>query len=215
MTAGRAALISLIDHYALPWYRVTLLEIQKLAYFLPAAGEPLKLDFVKGKYVPYAENLHHVLQRIEGHFIRDYGDRRRAASIQLLSGAREEATGFLASNSDTQSRLERVSALIEGFETPHSMELLATVHWLANEDPAAKTDPNGRRRGCPGVERAQGARIQRRTCSDSVAVAQREGLDISCPTNNPERTRRMASVGTKILKFVAGCFSLLVIAKFT
>jgi hypothetical protein len=102
----------------------------------------LKLDFVKGKYVPYAENLHHVLQRIEGHFIRDYGDRSRAASIQLLSGAREEATGFLASNSDTQSGLERVSALIEGFETPHSMELLATVHWLANEDPAAKTDPN-------------------------------------------------------------------------
>lgn len=111
MTAGRAALIGLIDHYALPWYRVTLFEIQKLAYFLQAAGEPLKLDFVKGKYGPYAENLHHVLQRIEGHFIRGYGDRSRAASIQLLSGAREEATGFLASNSDTQSRLERVSAL--------------------------------------------------------------------------------------------------------
>jgi O-acetyl-ADP-ribose deacetylase (regulator of RNase III) len=142
MTAGRAALISLIDHYALPWYRVTLLEIQKLAYFLQAAGEPLKLDFVKGKYGPYAENLHHVLQRIEGHFIRGYGDRSRAASIQLLTGAREEATGFLVSNSETQSRLERVSALIEGFETPHSMELLATAHWLANEDSAARADPN-------------------------------------------------------------------------
>ena len=44
MTAGRPALISLMDHYALPWYRVTLLEIQKLAYFLQAAGEPLKLE---------------------------------------------------------------------------------------------------------------------------------------------------------------------------
>jgi hypothetical protein len=73
---------------------------------------------------------------------RGYGDRSRAAPIQLLTGAREEATGFLVSNSETQSRLERVSALIEGFETPHSMELLATAHWLANEDPAARADPN-------------------------------------------------------------------------
>jgi hypothetical protein len=52
MTAGRAALIGLIDHYALPWYRVTLLEIQNLAYFLQPVGEPLKLDFVKGNTGP-------------------------------------------------------------------------------------------------------------------------------------------------------------------
>jgi len=81
--------------------------------------------------------------------LRGYGDRSRAAPIQLLTGAREEATGFLVSNSETQSRLERVSALIEGFETPQGMELLATVHWLQ-----VMTQPPGRIRMPPsGVSR--------------------------------------------------------------
>jgi O-acetyl-ADP-ribose deacetylase (regulator of RNase III) len=140
MTAGRAALIRLLADYALPWYRVTLLEIQKLAYFLQAAGQPLKLDFAKGKYGPYAENLHHVLQRIEGHFIRGYGDRSRAASIQLLAGAAEEADAVLSEDAETVGRLKRVSELIEGFETPHSLELLATLHWLAREDSQISND---------------------------------------------------------------------------
>lgn len=63
MTPGRAALIGTIERYAIPGYDLSLLEIQKLAYFLQSAGEPLKLNFVKGKYGPYAENLNHVLQR--------------------------------------------------------------------------------------------------------------------------------------------------------
>ncbi len=87
MTPGRAALLGLLERYAMPGYRLTLLEIQKLAYFLQAAGEPLRLNFVRGKYGPYAEPLHHVLQRLEGHFIRGYGDRSRNASVRLLPGA--------------------------------------------------------------------------------------------------------------------------------
>jgi hypothetical protein len=36
------------------------------------------------------------------------------------------------------NRIERVRELIEGFETPYGMELLATVHWAATEDNAAR-----------------------------------------------------------------------------
>jgi len=135
MTPGRAALFGLLERYAMPGYRLTLLEIQKLAYFLQAAGEPLRLNFVRGKYGPYAETLHHVLQRVEGHFIRGYGDRSRNASIRLLPGATDEANAFLEDHNDTLQRLDRVGRLIEGFESPYGMELLATVHWLAHEDP--------------------------------------------------------------------------------
>src|SRR5205823_1771855 len=39
LTAGRAAILGLLSRYALPGYRLTLLEIQKLAYFLQEAGE--------------------------------------------------------------------------------------------------------------------------------------------------------------------------------
>jgi len=142
MTAGRAVILELLSRYALPGYRLSLLEIQKLAYFLQGAGEPLKLDFQKQRYGPYAENLHFVLQRMEGHFVRGYGDRSRDVSLDLLPDAVHEAGQFLSTQSDTLARLNRVSKLIEGYETPYGLELLSTVHWVAvHEVPDARSDP--------------------------------------------------------------------------
>jgi O-acetyl-ADP-ribose deacetylase (regulator of RNase III) len=141
MTLGRAALIYLVNHYALPSYRLSLLEIQKLMYFMQQAGEPLRLAYEKKQFGPYAENLNHVLQRLEGHYLRGYGDRSTKAGIGLVSGAYEEAEQFLHQYPETMQRLERVTELIEGFETPYGMELLATVHWLAQQDSFVKTDP--------------------------------------------------------------------------
>ena len=126
--------------HSLPGYRLTLLEVQKLAYFLQVAGQPLNLDFVKGKYGPYADTLEHVLQRIEGPFIRGYGDRSRDASIRLLPRTENEAVATLSQYPESFPRLKRVSSLIEGFETPYGMELLATVHWSAQELPKARED---------------------------------------------------------------------------
>lgn len=140
MTIGRAALISLIDRYALPGYQLTLLEIQKLAYFLQEAGEPLRLSFVRHQYGPYAEKLNNVLQHIEGHYIRGYGDRSQSAAIHLIPGSTQEAEVFLSRYLETKERLARVAELIKGFESPYGMELLATTHWLAREDPTVKRD---------------------------------------------------------------------------
>jgi len=134
MTPGRAVILELLSRYVLPGYRLTLLEIQKLAYFLQEAGEPLKLDFQKQRYGPYAENLHHVLQRIEGHYVRGYGDRSRDVSLELFPDGIKEAQQFLANESDTQERLKRVSELIAGYETPYGLELLSTVHWVVVHD---------------------------------------------------------------------------------
>jgi O-acetyl-ADP-ribose deacetylase (regulator of RNase III) len=140
LTRARSLLIKLLEQYAIPGYRLSLLEIQKLAYFLQVSGEPLRLQYVKQKYGPYAENLHFVLQRLEGHYIRGYGDRSVKASIRLLNSACEEADTFLADDSEAFQRLERVKKLIEGFETPYGMELLSSVHWVASaDDEPAKT----------------------------------------------------------------------------
>jgi O-acetyl-ADP-ribose deacetylase (regulator of RNase III) len=137
MTPGRAVILEVLNRYALPGYRLTLLEIQKLAYFLQEAGEGLALKFVKQKYGPYAENLHHVLQRIEGHYVRGYGDRSRDVSLELYPDAVNEAEAFLANETGTQQRLARVSSLIEGYETPYGLELLSTVHWVVVHDAVA------------------------------------------------------------------------------
>ena len=140
MTRSRSLLIRLLELYGIPGYRLTMLEVQKLAYFLQVAGEPLKLRYVKHKYGPYADNLNHALQRIEGHYIRGYGDRSREAEIYVLPEGREAAQTFLETEPHAKERLEQVSNIITGFETPYGMELLATVHWVAQEDPQAAAD---------------------------------------------------------------------------
>lgn len=133
MTAARALFIRLMDAYGTLAYSRTLLEVQKLAYFLQAAGEPLRLSYEAGLYGPFAANLNKVLEVMEGHFIRGYGDSQNPhAEIQLLPGAVEEAAHFLADKPESLARLKRVAELIEGFETPYGMELLATVHWVAH-----------------------------------------------------------------------------------
>jgi O-acetyl-ADP-ribose deacetylase (regulator of RNase III) len=142
MTSGRAVILELLSRYTLPGYRLSLLEIQKLAYFLQEAGEALKLNFQKQRYGPYAENLHFVLQRMEGHFVRGYGDRSRDVSLELFPDAVHEAEQFLSEESNSLERLARVAKLIEGYETPYGLELLSTVHWVAaHERPEARTDP--------------------------------------------------------------------------
>jgi O-acetyl-ADP-ribose deacetylase (regulator of RNase III) len=139
MSRGRAALLGILSKYLIPGYELTMLEIQKLAYFLQEAGEPLKLNFVKEKYGPYAETLHHVLQRIEGHFIRGYGDRSRDASVEVVPTAIEKAMQVLeAEYPDTLKRADRVESLIEGFETPFGLELLSTIHWILKETPECR-----------------------------------------------------------------------------
>lgn len=134
MTAGRAALVGLMDRYlsGLLDPFVSLLEVHKLMYFLQEAGEPLRLKYVKAHYGPYAENLKHVFNAIEGHLVSGYADGGDAPGkpIEIVPGARKDAQQFLSDKPETLERFERVGRLVEGFESPFGLELLATVHWL-------------------------------------------------------------------------------------
>jgi O-acetyl-ADP-ribose deacetylase (regulator of RNase III) len=142
MTPGRAALVGLMDRYlgGLLDPFVSLLEVHKLMYFMQEAGEPLRLNYQKALYGPYAENLRHVLTAIEGHLVSGYGDGGDAPDkpLALVPGAVEDASAFLADHADTRARFERVVDLVEGFESPFGLELLATVHWV-NAKGSAKT----------------------------------------------------------------------------
>ena len=113
MTPGRAALIGLIQRYlgGLMDPFVTLLEIHKLMYFMQEAGEPLKLRYAKAPYGPYAENLRHVLQSIEGYFISGYADGGDAPDkqLELVPGAIADANAFLEGKMKTRVRFDRVA----------------------------------------------------------------------------------------------------------
>ena len=130
MTVTRAALIALLDAYRTdPAARITLLVCQKLVYLLQAKGEPLSLEFTKGRYGPYSETINHVLQRMDGHFLRGYGDRTTEADIQVDPDAADQARRFLEDAPFTRARIADVDVVIEGFESPWGLELLTTVHW--------------------------------------------------------------------------------------
>jgi len=69
---------------------------------------------------------------MEGYFVIGYADGGDYPNrqIDLVPGAMEEADELLLQHEDTHARFGRVSRLIDGFESPAGMELLATVHWL-------------------------------------------------------------------------------------
>ena len=145
MTAGRAALVELMDRYlrGLLDPFVTLLEVHKLMYFMQEAGEPLRLRYQQAPYGPYAENLRHVLNAIEGHMVSGYADGGDAPDkpLKLVPGAVPEASTFLEQQSDTLRRFKQVSDLVEGFESPFGLELLSTVHWvMKHENPDSVDD---------------------------------------------------------------------------
>lgn len=140
MTPGRAALVCLMSRYlqGLLDPFITLLEVHKLMYFLQAAGEPLRLKYAKAPYGPYAENLRHVLKKVEGHLIAGYADGGDAPGkhLSIVPHAETEATAFLQTEESTKKNIERVADLVDGFETPFGLELLATVHWVATQEHA-------------------------------------------------------------------------------
>lgn len=140
MTPGRAVLVGLCEKYlaGLMDPAVSLLEVHKLMYFAQEAGEPLRLKYVKASYGPYAENLRHVLGAIEGYMISGYGDGGDAPEkpLELVPGAVADARAFLQGHPETLERFERVSKLVEGFESSFGMELLATVHWVMTREGA-------------------------------------------------------------------------------
>jgi hypothetical protein len=148
----------------------SLLEIQKLAWFLERAIErltpndnPLDLRFQADKYGPYANRLAHLLNSLDGSYLHcdkrigDAGpldviwfdDERRGYLQTYLKGA--EAKPYLAA-------LETTAEQINGFESPFGMELLATVDWLLDREhcaPSVAGIREGLRRWPAGAEAAE------------------------------------------------------------
>ncbi len=143
MTLARAAIVAALEVYRDLGYGLSRIEVQKLVYFLQEAGVPFrKVEFTRDQYGPYSDALRHALENMEGHFIRGLGDGVVDAEIEPTPFALVEANAFLSANgegSQLARSVERVAALIEGFQSPYGMELLATVHWTATRLPKSNS----------------------------------------------------------------------------
>lgn len=141
LTPATAMLAELVRRYWVLGMECSLLEIQKLAWFLERAIErfnpeknPLNLQFVAHKYGPYANKLNHLLNSLDGSYL--HSDKRisDANPLDVIWFDDERKTlvqTYLKTEAKAyESALEYTSKLIDGFESPYGMELLATVDWL-------------------------------------------------------------------------------------
>ena len=145
LTPPRAMLLATIGRYLararLQEVRdgISELEVQKLAYFLQVLGVPMRLTFVRGTYGPYAAQLGHSLAALEGHHVTGVGDRSARvtefAPIKPVDDSVEAAERHVADHPVDARRLAALLDLVEGFETPYSLELLATVHFASGHEP--------------------------------------------------------------------------------
>lgn len=82
-----------------------------------------------------------MVKALDGHYIIGVGDLSGDSEIGVMPGAVAEADEFIRTSGDDDlfNQVERVRNLIQGFETPYGMELLATVHWVATQETNIKT----------------------------------------------------------------------------
>ncbi len=121
-----------------------------MAWFLERSIErtsltPLNLRFVPHKYGPYADRLRHLLEGLDGSYLhcdKRIGDADPLDVIWFDDGRKTFVQTYLKSEAkDYVPALEATAALIDGFESPYGMELLATVDWLLSQEGIAPTVP--------------------------------------------------------------------------
>jgi len=145
LTPARALIAELVRRYWVLGMECSLLEIQKLAWFLERsieryspADNPLNLQFKAHKYGPYANKLDHLLNSLDGSYL--HCDKRISDADPLdVIWFDDERKTLVQTYIKTEAKayepaLEYTAKLIDGFESPFGMELLATVDWLLSKE---------------------------------------------------------------------------------
>jgi O-acetyl-ADP-ribose deacetylase (regulator of RNase III) len=138
LTEIRAMLLYSLHKYAEMGYDLTLLEVQKIVYFLQRLGNDFKLTFERNHYGPYSNKLGYVLNNLDGHYLEGmgYNMAKPFDQIKVFPEFKMEIEQFMSDNfTDIQKEsIEKLIHLIEGFESPLGMELLATVDFIVDEN---------------------------------------------------------------------------------
>lgn len=166
LTPARALVIEMVRRYAVLGIECTLLEVQKLAYFMQHSvlrrniADPLRLRFVANRYGPYAEQLRHLLDGLDGSYLHSekrIADARPFDTIWFEESKRSYVEAYLRSEAQEYiSALENTAELIDGFESPLGLEALATVHWLVTHE-GAEGNLNSVKRGLSSWPGGQGS----------------------------------------------------------
>jgi len=141
LTPARAMLLCALKNYQILGYSTNLLVAQKIAYFLQRLGEPLNLQYEKGYYGPYSSRLQHLLKYLNGYYLKFKHEETKPGTLISLNNF-DKVINYIPNNlsSEQKVRLERLQQLIEGFESPYGLELLATVDFLSEHEKIEDSD---------------------------------------------------------------------------
>ena len=192
LTVPRALIAELIRQYEVLGLGCTNLEVQKLAWFvnrwitLCQVDNVLELEFAPNRYGPYADRLRHLLNAMDGSYLhceRRLADAGPKELIWFDDGRREEIANFLTRPwaAPYQLPLDKTSELIDGFESPLGMELLATVDWLIAKAGCAATISSVREGLANWPTSAAAARRKQKLFNDKMIEAAVERLSACLP----------------------------------
>jgi O-acetyl-ADP-ribose deacetylase (regulator of RNase III) len=150
LTPARALVAELVRRYSILGIECTLLEVQKLGYFLErcvvALGLPNKFNFVfaPNKFGPYSDKMKHMLNGLDGSYLHCDKRLTDAGPFDLIffdEAKKDRVTAYLTSPDAKlyHPALDATSELIDGLESPFGMELLATVDWLVHHEKITPT----------------------------------------------------------------------------
>lgn len=145
LTPARAMVAEAIRRYSILGFECSLLEVQKLGYFLNkfvhnhSLPDPFHVTYSANKYGPYADGLRHLLNSIDGSYLQSDKRINDCSPFDTVRFSDEKADYVSAYFSTPEAKpfkvvLKDVDRLIDGFESPLGMELLATVDWLLREE---------------------------------------------------------------------------------
>jgi len=150
LTPARAMIAEMVRRYGILGLECSILETQKLAWFLSKVladiglNDPLKLEFQADRYGPYAPTLGHLLNALDGSYLhceRRIADASPLDTMYFDPEWQTRLNNFLrsAEGAPYVDAIEAADRLIDGFQSPLGMEVLATVDWLLHHGMAEPT----------------------------------------------------------------------------
>jgi len=181
LTPARALIAEMIRRYGILGLDCSILEVQKLAWCLERVIErmglsnPLNLQFVPDRYGPYASRLTHLLNALDGSYLhcdKRLADASPLDSIYFNSDKKPQLQAYLKTPpaAPFAESIEATDQLIDGFQSPLGMEVLATIDWLiARENAEASVE--GIRQGLARWPAGESAAQRKRSLFNDKLIA--------------------------------------------
>ncbi|MCU7493661.1 MAG: macro domain-containing protein [Ignavibacteria bacterium] len=146
LTPARAMLLYSMFYYETLGENSSLFVANKLAYFLQRLGDKnfSKLKFQASHYGPYSVQVEHMLHNLNGKYIKglEQMNVKPFETLELQYDRTKEVSDYIRRelSQEQKTRLKNLIALIEGFQSALSLEVLATVDFVRKDKPDLQPD---------------------------------------------------------------------------